>query len=432
MRNKEREIVVLRSENGETWREHTLQNSEEAVQDVLNESFEGDDLNCLEDLHTNRICRILTTDFPHYFALICRIRQEVHAIGPEGGTVSSCAVPQVQAVFPANALTKKIRVGLQAHPIDTEMTAKLFGRGVAVSPVVTVEPRRRKFHKAITLSIPAPKPHSQGMINQYSGSAPTLRLLCSITGGQNRAVWEDVTGSTPLTFVKDCVSFTTTVSARFWLMDCRNISDATKMATELYTQASHAPFMAKFVVFAKRIDTQLALIRVFCMTDDKEDKTLEHQEHFIEVAKSRDVEVLEENNIYMEFAGNLVPVMKSGDQIQLKFKAFKENRLAFTIRIKNADESSTGRMLFMSEPKVAKGEPVQTPICNLSVVLPDQIIPQNTDNDLSSLTGMNLGFFRDSVSSKYILKSTNVYNLIILVKILIIYYRLLTILGSLY
>lgn len=57
-----------------------------------------------------------------------------------------------------------------------------MGRGVAVSPVVTVEPRRRKFHKAITLSMPAPRAHSQGMINQYSGSAPTLRLLCSITG----------------------------------------------------------------------------------------------------------------------------------------------------------------------------------------------------------------------------------------------------------
>ena len=53
---------------------------------------------------------------------------------------------------------------------------------MAVSPVVTVEPRRRKFHKAITLSIPTPRAHSQGMINQYSGNAPTLRLLCSITG----------------------------------------------------------------------------------------------------------------------------------------------------------------------------------------------------------------------------------------------------------
>ena len=34
------------------------------------------------------------------------------------------------------------------------------------------------------------------------------------TGGTTRAQWEDVTGSTPLTFVKDCVNFTTTVSAR--------------------------------------------------------------------------------------------------------------------------------------------------------------------------------------------------------------------------
>lgn len=55
-----------------------------------------------------------------------------------------------------------------------------------------------------------------------------------ILGGPSRAQWEDVTGSTPLTFVNDCVSFTTTVSARFWLMDCRNISEATKMATDLY------------------------------------------------------------------------------------------------------------------------------------------------------------------------------------------------------
>lgn len=71
------------------------------------------ELSQLEDLHTNRITRILTNDFPHYFAVVSRIRQEVHAIGPDGGTVSSTAVPLVQAVFPPNALTKKIRVGLQ-------------------------------------------------------------------------------------------------------------------------------------------------------------------------------------------------------------------------------------------------------------------------------------------------------------------------------
>ncbi|XP_050076383.1 ankyrin-3 isoform X6 [Anopheles maculipalpis] len=372
LRDKEREIIILRSDNGETWREHTLYDSEEAIHEVLNETFKGDTLNLLEDLHTNRITRIVTNDFPHYFAIVSRIRQEVHAIGPEGGTVSATAVPQVQAIFPQNALTKKIRVGLQAQPIDMNTTANLLGRSVAVSPVVTVEPRRRKFHKAITLSMPAPKAYNSGMINQYSGNAPTLRLLCSITGGQNKAVWEDVTGSTPLTFVNDCVSFTTTVSARFWLMDCRNIGEATKMATELYSQMAHVPFMVKFVVFAKRVDQSEAKLSVFCMTDDKEDKTLEHQEHFTEIAKSRDIEVCEGRTIYLEFAGNIVPVMKSGEQLALQFNAFKENRLTFTVKIKNNLDDLLGRISFMNEPKVAKGEPIQTALCTLNFTLPSE------------------------------------------------------------
>ncbi|XP_015589452.1 ankyrin-3 isoform X8 [Cephus cinctus] len=402
LRGKEREIVILRSDNGETWREHTLEASEEAVQDVLNESFEGEELSQLEDLQTSRIVRILTVDFPHYFAVVSRIRQEVHPVGPEGGTVSSSAVPQVQAVFPPAALTKKIRVGLQAHPIPAELVAKLLGNRVAVSPIVTVEPRRRKFHKPITLTIPVPQAANKGMINQYSGDAPTLRLLCSITGGQSRAVWEDVTGSTPLTFVKDCVSFTTTVSARFWLMDCRNISEATKMATELYTHATHVPFMAKFVVFAKRVDPLEARLRVFCMTDDKEDKTLEHQEHFTEVAKSRDVEVLEGKTQYMEFAGNLVPVLKSGEQLQLPFRAFKENRVPFTTRVKDPDAADMmGRIMFMSEPKVPKGEPSQTPICTLNILLPEKISPDTAVSELDLLElSKNYSFLRDGGLSR--------------------------------
>ncbi|BES87251.1 ankyrin 3, node of Ranvier (ankyrin G) [Nesidiocoris tenuis] len=374
LRGKEREIVILRSDNGETWREHTFEATEEAVHDVLGHSFEKDEIAQFEE--NTRTTRILTTEFPHYIAVVSRVRQEVHAIGPEGGMVSSTVVPQVQAVFPHGALTKKIKVGLQAQPIPAELTAKLLGNRVAVSPIVTVEPRRRKFHKPISLTIPVPQAANKGMINQYSGDAPTLRLLCSITGGTTRAQWEDVTGSTPLTFVNDCVSFTTTVSARFWLMDCRNISEATKMATELYREAIHVPFMAKFVVFAKRVDTTEARLRVFCMTDDKEDKTLEHQEHFTEVSKSRDVEVLEGKTQYLEFAGNLIPVTKSGEQLQLGFRAFKENRLPFTVRVKDPHADAIGRTIFMREPKVAKGDVPQQPICILNIVLPEEIIPE--------------------------------------------------------
>jgi len=64
------------------------------------------------------------------------------------------------------------------------------------------------------------------------------------------------------------------------------------MATKLYAEAIVVPFMANFVVFAKRRSENEAQLRVFCMTDDKMDKTLECQQHFREIARSRDVEVL--------------------------------------------------------------------------------------------------------------------------------------------
>lgn len=57
------------------------------------------------------------------------------------------------------------------------------------------------------------------------------------------------------------------------------------MATELYRETISVPFMAKFVVFSKRHDAYEARLRVFCMTDDKMDKTLETQEQFNEIDK---------------------------------------------------------------------------------------------------------------------------------------------------
>ncbi|XP_022217443.2 ankyrin-3 isoform X1 [Drosophila obscura] len=389
LRENEREIIILRSDNGESWREHSLYENEEHILDALNDGIDAD-VNPLEELHTSRIVRIVTQNVPHFFAVVSRVRQEVHAIGPDGGTVSSIAVPQVQAIFPPHALTKKIRVGLQAQPVDLVGCSKLLGQGVAVSPVVTVEPRRRKFHKAITLSIPAPKACTKGMVNASygngNGNPPTLRLLCSITGGQTRAAWEDVTGSTPLAFVKDSVTFTTTVSARFWLMDCRNIADAGRMATELYTYMAQVPFVVKFVVFAKRISYTEAKFSVFCMTDDKEDKTLEQQEYFTEVAKSRDIEVLQDQTIYIEFSGNLVPVLKSGEQLNTKFQAFRENRLSFIVHIKDP-ELPNSRISFMTEPKVGPREAPQTPICALNVSVQDEKISTHNENGILDNVG---------------------------------------------
>ncbi|CCD61795.1 Ankyrin-2 [Caenorhabditis elegans] len=379
LRDREREIVILRSDDGQHWKEHQLEATEDAVQEVLNESFDAEDLAQLDDLQTPRITRILTSDFPMYFAVVTRVRQEVHCVGPEGGVIISSVVPRVQAIFPDGSLTKTIKVSVQAQPVPQEMVTRLHGNRVAVSPIVTVEPRRRKFHKPITLCIPLPQSNNRGMLTQYSGQQgqepPTLRLLCSITGGSAPAQWEDITGTTQLTFTGDEVSFTTTVSARFWLMDCQTPRDAARMAQEVYNEAISIPYMAKFAVFARRTFPVEGQLRVFCMTDDKEDKTLEKQEHFKLIAKSRDVEVLKGKHQFLEFSGNLVPITKSGDQLSLFFLPFQENRLAFMVKTRSNDDNEAateGRIGFMAEPKIRSDAlPPQQPICTLAISLPE-------------------------------------------------------------
>uniref|UniRef100_G1L9X6 Ankyrin 3 n=1 Tax=Ailuropoda melanoleuca TaxID=9646 RepID=G1L9X6_AILME len=368
MRGKERELIVLRSENGETWKEHQFDSKNEDLTELLNGMDE--ELDSPEELGKKRICRIITKDFPQYFAVVSRIKQESNQIGPEGGILSSTTVPLVQASFPEGALTKRIRVGLQAQPVPDEIVKKTLGNKATFSPIVTVEPRRRKFHKPITMTIPVPPPSGEGVANGYKGdTTPNLRLLCSITGGTSPAQWEDITGTTPLTFIKDCVSFTTNVSARFWLADCHQVLETVGLATQLYRELICVPYMAKFVVFAKMNDPIESSLRCFCMTDDKVDKTLEQQENFEEVARSKDIEVLEGKPIYVDCYGNLAPLTKGGQQLVFNFYAFKENRLPFSIKIRDTSQEPCGRLSFLKEPKTTKGLP-QTAVCNLNITLP--------------------------------------------------------------
>ncbi|XP_072679296.1 ankyrin-3 isoform X12 [Canis lupus baileyi] len=379
MRGKERELIVLRSENGETWKEHQFDSKNEDLTELLNGMDE--ELDSPEELGKKRICRIITKDFPQYFAVVSRIKQESNQIGPEGGILSSTTVPLVQASFPEGALTKRIRVGLQAQPVPDEIVKKILGNKATFSPIVTVEPRRRKFHKPITMSIPVPPPSGEGGVNGYQGdSTPNLRLLCSITGGTSPAQWEDITGTTPLTFIKDCVSFTTNVSARFWLADCHQVLETVGLATQLYRELICVPYMAKFVVFAKMNDPVESSLRCFCMTDDKVDKTLEQQENFEEVARSKDIEVLEGKPIYVDCYGNLAPLTKGGQQLVFNFYAFKENRLPFSIKIRDTSQEPCGRLSFLKEPKTTKGLP-QTAVCNLNITLPAHKKETESDQD---------------------------------------------------
>lgn len=270
---------------------------------------------------------------------------------------------------------------------------KLFGSltSVTFSPIVTIEPRRRKFHKPIKLRIPLPPGYRADV-------AQNLRLLCSITGGSKAANWEDVTGSTPLNIIDDVLVFTTTVSARYWLVHCRQAAqciESARYAHEIYRYLVRVPFMAKFVIFAKRRDINEANVRVFCMTDDKEERTLEVQEHYTQVAKSRDVEVFDWQTLYLEFGGNLVPTHLSGargeyvassktlinEQLAFEFCAFDENRLAFAVRVRDLAREPSGRVAFMedsmkylaslnAQQRAYLNERRRRAVCTLGVTLP--------------------------------------------------------------
>lgn len=140
---------MLRSDNGDTWKEHQFDIRPEDLTELLAGMDEGESLSCTPEsshqqrreclkataelhqtpalnvslseldspaeLEKKRICRIVTTDFPQYFAVVSRIKQDSNHMGPDGGMLSSSTVPMVQASFPQGALTKRIRVGLQVE-----------------------------------------------------------------------------------------------------------------------------------------------------------------------------------------------------------------------------------------------------------------------------------------------------------------------------
>ncbi|THD29064.1 Ankyrin 2, partial [Fasciola hepatica] len=401
LRGHEREIIVLRSETGNTWKEHQMDATDQAVHDALGDAF--DRVEPSSALTERRIHRILTTDFPQYFALLSRFRQEITLVGSDGGLISSTVCPQVQAVFPPGALQKKIKVGLQAQPIARELVTRLVGPRVSVSSVVSVEPRRRKFHKPITLTIPLPRPPPK----VDPGATPNVRLLCSLSGGTNPAVWEDITGTTPLTRHKDCVSFTTTVSARLWLIDCPNSALAVEIANRIYRESIVPPIVGRFAVYTRQsmnLDTasmpidgvtnitgtprirqsgmELAQIRCLCLTDDNEDKTLECLERFGLVAVGASSELLEDHPYWIEMTGNLVPITKADSQPHLIVRPFQDNRITFPVRIRSdtleteKDEAMvSGKIHFMRDPRHLVREPEdisppQRPVTTLDIHLP--------------------------------------------------------------
>ncbi|CAG5867297.1 unnamed protein product [Menidia menidia] len=383
----DRELVVLRSENGSVWKEHRNRYGDEVLETILNGMDE--DLESLEELDKKRIRRIISTDFPLYFAVVSRIQQESDLIGPEGGRLTSKLVPHVEAIFPETAVTKRVRLGLQAQPIPDELLTRQLGNQATFSPVVTIEPRRRKFHRPIGLRIPLPPSWRESPRDAGEGDTTSLRLLCSVIGGTAPAQWEDITGTTKLMYAHNCASFTTNVSARFWLADCPRTAEAVTFANLLYRELMAVPYMAKFVIFAKMNEAREGRLRCYCMTDDKMDKTLELHENFTEVARSRDIELMEGMPLHLECSGNLVPIRKATQQPRsFSFQAFRDNRLPVSVKVRDSNKDATGFLSFLR--KCTKYEDSQHVLCNLNITMPPCVKVVGSEERRRTLTPLAL------------------------------------------
>ncbi|KAK7895326.1 hypothetical protein WMY93_020651 [Mugilogobius chulae] len=344
----DRELVILRSENGSVWKEHRNRYGDEVLETILNGMDE--DLESQDELEKKRIRRIISTDFPLYFAVVSRIQQESDLIGPEGGRLTSKLVPHVEAIFPETAVTKRVRLGLQAQPIPDELLTRQLGEPGHVQP--------GRHHRT----------------SETWNSA---------------AQWEDITGTTKLMYANNCANFTTNVSARFWLADCPRTAEAVTFANLLYKELMSVPYMAKFVIFAKMNEAREGRLRCYCMTDDKMDKTLELHENFTEVARSRDIELMEGMPLHLECSGNLVPIRKATQQPRsFSFQAFRDNRLPVSVKVRDSNKDATGFLSFLR--KCTKYEDTQHVLCNLNITMPPCVKVAGSEERRRTLTPLAL------------------------------------------
>jgi len=315
-----REIMVLRSESGKKWSQHCNSSDNTSINSFLATNMSN------KEEEDNNIITITTTKIPQYFAIISRPRQQTLAIGPAGALVHSEVNEQVQCLFPPDSLTKDICMGLSVFPMRTSLTMEMSRQCGAVSPVVTLEPRRRKFHKAVSLTIPVPDSSNIDIETD-------ILVLCSLSGPGCRTVWEEVTQSITL-ISPTMVQVTTVVSAQFWCirLPAWMAADKLVIADRIFRSAMRVPYRAHIWIFWREVvEGEEVDLRVLVVTDGERvtDNTLEERESFLHLYKSEEVAIVDATEVQVAICGNMTACAES--QPKMVFRPFMENRMTMRL-----------------------------------------------------------------------------------------------------
>ncbi|ESO11773.1 hypothetical protein HELRODRAFT_71356, partial [Helobdella robusta] len=205
LKHHSRDIIILRSDDGEIWKEHINYFSIAEIQNIVKNSF-GEELGNAEDLYNHGIARIVTTTFPKYFAIISSFSFDRFIVSSCESELKSSIDPNIRVFIPKKAFNKKIYLKLQVQKIPDHLKTKLLNGNVVSCSVVTLEPRRRRFHVPVSLMIPKPQIN---LVNPQK-----LMLFCSLSEGQDKSVWEDITNKSFLKEDEESIYFNTSVSGR--------------------------------------------------------------------------------------------------------------------------------------------------------------------------------------------------------------------------
>ena len=456
LRDGERELIVLRSDDGETWQEHTMAyfsgawcngNNQEA--EIYEDFVVSSGISpAYEVLDTDRVVRISTQVFPKYFAILSRIKEEVRVIGADGGKIEISHTPHLQVYFPSGALQKRIKVALQIQKVPTTMLSIICpgknGSVLHLSPLVALEPRRRRFHSPVQVMVPLPKKASPN-------SGRRIRLLCSLTGNATKANWEDVTAATSFVVRSEdrLVIFETKVSALFWAVaidvdtkegdkekpntpnsetnnpyealeepDYEDIEtilkvhkDALRQASRIYDELILSPYMARILVL-HRPHTPHAWcdsLRIYCVTDDKAELTFDAKqqpdtrsvksatvggEEWRLLVQSEELEVSATSNLRIDLSGgNLIVAndcqIEFGYRQTLRFQPFQNNSCTLLVKSIDPNLPKSAKLDIRRSLESDDSNEIVSSLCTLDITL-DTLIDKSSVSPSVTLEDQSL------------------------------------------
>jgi len=365
LQNGERELLILTQEKDGKWCEYSPSFSEKEINATVTWSLNAQAKDMLPKTSpSNKTIQIFTNELPQYLAVISRLKLETVNMKPGGITVSPTANPRVMLSIPEGGVSS---IDIQVKNVSHDLT-KSFGDGLLVSPLVLIEPPPKSWSdKDIALSVPFP--------DNCLKSTNNLKLLTYkndkwIESTYSKSI--DPDDKNVARFSCDEIGSKAIAAVSPPHLDCKYLVE------EIAVAASKVPYIANFIVYAKKEKGNSAKMHVACAVDEKARQSLSLQENCWEVSRSKEIEVFSSTRYLIRIHGNLHELSNTPNY--LIFNPFKENPLPLNVQIKDASQPPIAGISIWQELKDGHDDLMH--VCNINMQIPECFETDGNDQHL--------------------------------------------------